>query len=238
MAITYPTTLDSLTNPVSTDLTNSVTVPHATQHSDLNDAVEAIEAELGTLPKGASASVKARFDTLDTLVGTKSPSASPTFTGTVVLPATTSIDTVSATEISYLDGVTSAIQTQITAKAPSASPTFTGTVTLPNAVVNTATNAISASATQTQVAATAMTTTINRVTVVATAGDAVKLPAATAGKVVIVKNADAADAAGVFPASGDAINALSANAVYSLAALKGVLFFCAVAGTWDTILTA
>ena len=193
MAITYPTTLDSLTNPVSTDLTNSVTVPHATQHSDLNDAVEAIEAELGTLPKGASASVKARLDTNDTLVGTK---------------------------------------------APSASPTFTGTVTLPNAVVNTATNAISASATQTQVAATAMTTTINRVTVVGTAGDAVKLPAAVAGKVVIVKNADAADAVGVFPASGDAINALSANAVYSLAALKGVLFFCAVAGTWDTILTA
>ena len=193
MAITYPTTLDSLTNPVSTDLTNSVTVPHATQHSDLNDAVEAIEAELGTLPKGASASVKARLDTNDTLVGTK---------------------------------------------APSASPTFTGTVTLPNAVVNTATDAISASATQTQVAATAMTTTINRVTIVGTAGDAVKLPAAVAGKVVIVKNADAAEAVGVFPATGDAINAAAANAVYSLAALKGVLFFCAVAGTWDTILTA
>jgi len=39
--------------------------------------------------------------------------------------------TLSATELSYLDGVTSAIQTQINAKAPLASPTFTGTVTLP-----------------------------------------------------------------------------------------------------------
>ena len=39
--------------------------------------------------------------------------ASPTFTGTVVLPATTSIGTVSNTEIGYLDGVTSAIQTQL-----------------------------------------------------------------------------------------------------------------------------
>jgi hypothetical protein len=35
---------------------------------------------------------------------------------------------VSDTEIGYLDGVTSAIQTQIDAKAPSADPTFTGTV--------------------------------------------------------------------------------------------------------------
>lgn len=186
MASAYPGGLDSFTNPVSTDLTNSVTVPHATQHSDLNDAVEAIQAELGIDPAGASATVVARLDLL----------------------------------------------------APKASPTFTGTVTLPNAVVNTATDAISASATQTQVAATAMTTTINRVTIVGTAGDAVKLPAAVAGKVVIVKNADAAEAVGVFPATGDAINAAAANAVYSLAALKGVLFFCAVAGTWDTILTA
>jgi len=35
---------------------------------------------------------------------------------------------VSATELNYVDGVTSAIQTQINTKAPSASPTLTGTV--------------------------------------------------------------------------------------------------------------
>jgi hypothetical protein len=39
---------------------------------------------------------------------------------------------VSDTEIGYLDGVTSAIQTQLNAKAPLDSPTFTGTVSLPN----------------------------------------------------------------------------------------------------------
>jgi hypothetical protein len=44
-----------------------------------------------------------------------SAKASPTFTGTVTLPNTTSIGTVSSTEISYLDGVTSSVQTQITA---------------------------------------------------------------------------------------------------------------------------
>ena len=43
-------------------------------------------------------------------------SASPTFTGTVVLPSTTSIGTISATEIGYLDNVTSSIQDQFTAK--------------------------------------------------------------------------------------------------------------------------
>ena len=42
--------------------------------------------------------------------------AGPTFTGTVVLPSTTSIGTVSATEIGYVDGVTSAIQTQLNSK--------------------------------------------------------------------------------------------------------------------------
>jgi hypothetical protein len=67
---------------------------------------------------------------IQTQINTKAPSASPTFTGTVVLPSTTSIGNVSDTEIGYLDGVTSAIQTQLNAKAPTASPTFTGTVTV------------------------------------------------------------------------------------------------------------
>lgn len=39
--------------------------------------------------------------------------------------------TASATELNYVDGVTSSIQTQLGGKAPLASPTFTGTVTLP-----------------------------------------------------------------------------------------------------------
>lgn len=62
----------------------------------------------------------------------KAPLAAPTFTGTVVLPSTTSIGNVSSTELGYLDGVTSAVQTQLDAKSPSASPTFTGTVVLPS----------------------------------------------------------------------------------------------------------
>jgi hypothetical protein len=41
---------------------------------------------------------------------------------------------VSNTEIGYLDGVTSSIQTQINSKANSANPTFTGTVTVPSTI--------------------------------------------------------------------------------------------------------
>jgi hypothetical protein len=40
--------------------------------------------------------------------------------------------TISPTELSYLDTVSSNIQTQLNAKAPSAGPTFTGTVVLPS----------------------------------------------------------------------------------------------------------
>jgi hypothetical protein len=68
---------------------------------------------------------------LATALSLKAPLASPTFTGTVVLPSTTSIGTVTNTEIGYVDGVTSSIQTQLNAKAPLASPTFTGIVTAP-----------------------------------------------------------------------------------------------------------
>jgi hypothetical protein len=47
MASTFPTSLDNFTNPTVSDYLNSTTVPHATQHADLNDAVEALEAKVG-----------------------------------------------------------------------------------------------------------------------------------------------------------------------------------------------
>lgn len=54
---------------------------------------------------------------IQTQLNAKAPIASPTFTGNVVLPATTSIGNVTDTEISYLDGTTGNIQTQIAGKA-------------------------------------------------------------------------------------------------------------------------
>lgn len=48
MPISYPTSLDVFTNPNSaTDNLDSVTVPHATQHGNANDAIEALEAKVG-----------------------------------------------------------------------------------------------------------------------------------------------------------------------------------------------
>jgi len=44
MASTYPTSLDAFTNPTSSDLLTSPS--HSTQHSDINDAVEALEAKV------------------------------------------------------------------------------------------------------------------------------------------------------------------------------------------------
>jgi hypothetical protein len=46
------------------------------------------------------------------------------------------VGTVSNTELGYLDGVTSAIQTQLNAKANLAGPTFTGTVTVPSTLTS------------------------------------------------------------------------------------------------------
>lgn len=45
MNINFPTSLDTLVNPTATD--NTVTVPHATQHANANDAIEALEAKVG-----------------------------------------------------------------------------------------------------------------------------------------------------------------------------------------------
>src|SRR3990167_634999 len=44
-ATNFPTSLDTLTNPAGTD--SVATVSHSGQHSNANDAIEALEAKLG-----------------------------------------------------------------------------------------------------------------------------------------------------------------------------------------------
>jgi hypothetical protein len=72
MASSYPGALDSFTNPTATDSLNDPTVPHATQHADANDAIEAIETVLGINPEGGEATVSARIGALETTVDTAS----------------------------------------------------------------------------------------------------------------------------------------------------------------------
>jgi hypothetical protein len=72
----------------------------------------------GSVLTSSESTVQLALDRIDDYVA---PLASPTFTGTVTLPSTTSIGNVSSTELGYVDGVTSSIQTQLNAKAPSTS---------------------------------------------------------------------------------------------------------------------
>lgn len=80
--------------------------------------------------------------------------------------------------------------------------------------------------------------TINRFTTVTTGADSAQLPKAKAGRVRVVINAAAANTLAVFPQSGEAINAIAADSAFSVAANKTAIFFCAVDGTWNSVLTA
>ena len=82
-----------------------------------------------------------------------------------------------------------------------------------------------------------ITKMITQISVSATAGDAVTLPTAKAGLVIIVLN-DGAEACDVFPATSDNINEAGANAAYSLAVDKNAMFIAHDATHWSVILTA
>lgn len=86
MASTYPTTLDNFTNPVGTDKVNNANsaLVHSTQHSQLNDAVEALEAKVGA---NSSAVTTSHDYKLSSVTGTdKSVSkSSSNFTGGKVM---------------------------------------------------------------------------------------------------------------------------------------------------------
>lgn len=65
MATNYPSQLDVLINPTATDALNSVTVPHHQQHTNLNDAVEALQTVIGINPAGSHLTVKDRIIALE-----------------------------------------------------------------------------------------------------------------------------------------------------------------------------
>lgn len=81
---------------------------------------------------------------------------------------------------------------------------------------------------------------INRVTTVASAADSMNLPPTqnVTGEDLIMINAAAANATTVYPATGEKINALSANTGLSVAANKTIMFFITGPGQWHSLLTA
>ena len=125
-----------------------------------------------------------------------------------------------------------------TVGAPGATTTLGGNLAVAGYNIHSNANALTAFAGGGQGSALQLAKEINRVTTVATAGDSVKLPVSVAGMQVTVINAAASNAMDTFPATGEVINALSANTALSLTANSTVIFSCAVAGTWNTVVTA
>lgn len=89
-----------------------------------------------------------------------------------------------------------------------------------------------------QALATPLTAMYNRVITVGTAADSVVLPPSKAGMEITVTNAAALNSMNVFPATGEAINALAVNTAFAVAAGKTATFYCATAGQWHSILSA
>jgi hypothetical protein len=72
-------------------------------------------------------------------------------------------------------------------------------------------------------------------TTTATSDAGIKLPAATPGKLFVIKNVTAASDVEVYPATGETINAIASNSPITLAGVKGAVFYCVTATAWHTI---
>lgn len=103
MSINFPTSLDALTNPAPTD--DTLLVSHSAQHSNVNDAIEALEAKVGVDSSAVTSSLDYKLKNV--------ASSNPGHKHTLANGATDVTATV--TEVNYLVGVTSAIQTQLAA---------------------------------------------------------------------------------------------------------------------------
>jgi|SRR5215831_2141679 len=114
----------------------------------------------------------------------------------------------------------------------------------------TATNSLVAHAGGGQALGTPILTNIVRFTTVATIADSGTLPATSVagtainanitsglGLEITVANAGA-NSMNVFPATGEQINALGANAAFALAAGKTAIFTCTSSGQWHAVLSA
>lgn len=84
MATNYPNSLDNFINPTSTDSLSSGSVPHAGQHANLNDAMEAVQTVLGLNPAGSHLTIKDRIAASEALNGLTDVTITSVATGNVL----------------------------------------------------------------------------------------------------------------------------------------------------------
>ena len=152
----YPANVKSFTT--KQDGVDTVVASHV---NALQDEVVALQSQVGVVSElpslnlpytsGTGAAVANRVGPqisglkqwADHLNTYKAPLLSPTFEGTVTLPATTSIGNLSSTELEYLDGLAAPLQAQLNTKIASTGGTFTGQVVFTSGLwTNTVNNAV------------------------------------------------------------------------------------------------
>ena len=109
----------------------------------------------------------------------------------------------------------------------------TSTTTLNGLVIDSISAAVSAAGT-TQAGATGLVSNINNVTVVTAAAAGVRLPTAVAGMRILIRNSDSLDILSIYPATGGTINALSANAAFTIIAGATIELMATTATQWYT----
>lgn len=113
MASTYPTTLDNFANPVGTDKVNNANsaLVHSTQHSQINDAVEALEAKVGADGSAVTTSHDYKLSEVTSTDKAVGKIATQTLTNkTLVRPKiTTSIDDSNGNEVIKTPATASAV---------------------------------------------------------------------------------------------------------------------------------
>ena len=154
---------------------------------------------------------------------------------TVDLLELAALDGIVAADLAKIDGITNGTAAAGKALVLGASLEIgtIGAITTDAPITYDHNTTITAFATGGQASATALTGEFNNVTTCATASDSVKLLAAVLGRKQTVKNSGAA-ALAVFPATGDAINALAANLSVDIP-VNGQMTFRAIdATTYET----